>query len=189
MLSTRERIRERQGKYGTSRGEYLQQLVNEFQTTSSMKSKREIVANLGNFAYDPINYTYFSQLNIGEIFLDAMDEDDEALKRFGCAGLCNYICDPLAQQIVLETEGLPLIHSCLQSENQETLLSAATILLFMVADQTISTAHLIPSQVHERILLLMNSDAKEIQNIARILDSMIDEEKTNLFKADESSPH
>ena len=32
-------------------------------------SKREILANLANFAYDPINYEYFRQLNILDMFL------------------------------------------------------------------------------------------------------------------------
>jgi len=32
-------------------------------------SKREILANLANFAYDPINYDYFLQLNIPDIFI------------------------------------------------------------------------------------------------------------------------
>ena len=35
----------------------------------SLGSKREILANLANFAYDPINYDYFRQLNIPDIFL------------------------------------------------------------------------------------------------------------------------
>ena len=41
------------------------------------EAKEQILANLANFAYDPINYEYFKKLNIadlflGEFFLDTM---------------------------------------------------------------------------------------------------------------------
>ena len=36
-------------------------------------SKREILANLANFAYDPLNYDYFRQLNILDIFLGRLE--------------------------------------------------------------------------------------------------------------------
>ena len=32
-------------------------------------SKEEILANLANFAYDPINYEHFRKLNVVDLFL------------------------------------------------------------------------------------------------------------------------
>ena len=35
--------------------------------------KVQVLANLANFAYDPINYEYFRQLNILDLFLGECD--------------------------------------------------------------------------------------------------------------------
>uniref|UniRef100_K3XAK3 Armadillo repeat-containing domain-containing protein n=1 Tax=Globisporangium ultimum (strain ATCC 200006 / CBS 805.95 / DAOM BR144) TaxID=431595 RepID=K3XAK3_GLOUD len=75
MLSSRERLQARQGQHAPPRHEYLQQLVDEYQRSSHMLRKQEIVANLANFAYDPINYASFAQLQVMDLFLDILDAD------------------------------------------------------------------------------------------------------------------
>ncbi|GLE04295.1 hypothetical protein PINS_up013210 [Pythium insidiosum] len=72
MLSSRARLEARQGKYGTPRHEYLQQLVSEFQRTPHHLRREEILANLANFAYDPINYGALRELRIMELFVDCI---------------------------------------------------------------------------------------------------------------------
>lgn len=84
MLSSRERLNQRQGKYGTPRHEYLQQLITEYQYTSQILRKEEIVANLANFGYDPINYASFCHLHVMDLFIDILDEaqnPDEDIQR------------------------------------------------------------------------------------------------------------
>ncbi|GJP52623.1 hypothetical protein CLOM_g11726 [Closterium sp. NIES-68] len=83
MFSTAARLKERQGRSGTSRLEYLQALVTEFQTTQDEEAKEQIVANLANFAYDPINYDYMRKLNVFELFLDCLTEENAKLIDFG----------------------------------------------------------------------------------------------------------
>uniref|UniRef100_A0AAV1UYE7 Uncharacterized protein n=1 Tax=Peronospora matthiolae TaxID=2874970 RepID=A0AAV1UYE7_9STRA len=73
MLSSRGRLRARQGQYAAPRHEYLQQLVDEFQRSPDTLRKEEIVAKLANFAYDPINYTSLCTLRIMDLFLDILD--------------------------------------------------------------------------------------------------------------------
>lgn len=34
--------------------------------------KQQVLANLANFAYDPVNYDYFRELNILDLFLGKM---------------------------------------------------------------------------------------------------------------------
>ncbi|KAF1336516.1 hypothetical protein FI667_g340, partial [Globisporangium splendens] len=75
MLSSRERLQARQGQHAPPRHEYLQQLVDEYQRSPHMLRKQEIVANLANFAYDPINYAAFAQLQLMDLFLDILDAD------------------------------------------------------------------------------------------------------------------
>ncbi|KAL0291194.1 UNVERIFIED_CONTAM: hypothetical protein Scaly_2646400 [Sesamum calycinum] len=61
MFTNDQRQKERTGKYGSPRLEYLQELVTQFQNATSGEIKEKIVANLGNFAYDPYNYTFLRQ--------------------------------------------------------------------------------------------------------------------------------
>lgn len=81
MLSSREQLQERQGQHAPPRHEYLQQLVDEYQRSVHMLRKGEIVANLANFAYDPINYASLAQLQAIDLFLDILDADHEETKQ------------------------------------------------------------------------------------------------------------
>lgn len=81
MLSSRERLQERQGQYAPPRHEYLQQLVDEYQRSVHALRKEEVVANLANFAYDPINYASLAQLQVMDLFLDILDADHEATRQ------------------------------------------------------------------------------------------------------------
>lgn len=48
-----------------------------------------MLANLANFAYDPINYPWFRRLKIIDIFLNQASERTQALQSFAVSGLCN----------------------------------------------------------------------------------------------------
>lgn len=54
-----------------------------------LDAKEQVLANLANFAYDPINYGYIRQLNIIDLFLGALSERNPRLVRFAIGGLCN----------------------------------------------------------------------------------------------------
>lgn len=107
-------------------------------------AKEQILANLGNFAYDPINYDHFIRLCIIDLFLDCIDEANPKLVEFAMGGLCNccigLFCpriinccvDPRIAQIIEENDGLPLILGCLSSSHEETVLSAITTLYYLL---------------------------------------------------------
>ncbi|DAZ93277.1 TPA: hypothetical protein N0F65_010901 [Lagenidium giganteum] len=138
MLSSRKRLEQRQGKHGTPRHEYLQQLVHEYQRTPQALRKEEIVANLANFAYDPINYASIQQLSIVDLFVDILDmaqsstaaassegHEQQAQRRrsgtdaaqasqqrlveFALGGLCNCLPDPRLQAAFLDSDAAPLV--------------------------------------------------------------------------------
>lgn len=46
---------------------------------------------MSNFAYDPVNYEHFEQLNIVEFFFDVLYASDQNAKEFEYAlgGVCN----------------------------------------------------------------------------------------------------
>eukprot|EP00106_Octopus_bimaculoides_P011449 XP_014778891.1 PREDICTED: armadillo repeat-containing protein 7-like [Octopus bimaculoides] len=89
MFSSEEYLRKKTGEYGIGRLSYLQSLVTEFEETTSDDAKKEILANLANFGYDPLNYGFFRQLNILDLFLDSLEDNDEKMVEFAIAGLCN----------------------------------------------------------------------------------------------------
>lgn len=120
MFSTEESLRRRTGPLGTGRLKYLQALVTEYQDTSErgmllchvlchgwyhycfIENKLQIIANLANFGYDPINYGFFRTLNVLDVFLDVLAEEDDAssssggnsefndaMRKFAIGGICN----------------------------------------------------------------------------------------------------
>lgn len=47
------------------------------------------MANLANFAYDPINYDHLRTLGVLNLFLEQLCENETTLCRFALGGLCN----------------------------------------------------------------------------------------------------
>ncbi|CAI5953187.1 unnamed protein product, partial [Closterium sp. NIES-64] len=112
-------------------------LVTEFQTTESEEAKEQIVANLANFAYDPINYDYLRKLNVLELFLDCLTEENAKLVDFGMGGLCNAVADPVnASAIATVPDSIPLIVDCLSSPVESTTLSALACLYYICTPRT-----------------------------------------------------
>ncbi|KAK4385833.1 Armadillo repeat-containing protein 7 [Sesamum angolense] len=121
MFTNDQRQKERTGKYGSPRLEYLQELVTQFQNATSEEIKEKIVANLGNFAYDPYNYTFLRQLNVLELFLDCLTEPNERLVEFAIGGICNACADAANAEVIIQCDGIPLIIQCLSSPVRNTV--------------------------------------------------------------------
>ncbi|XP_073247368.1 armadillo repeat-containing protein 7-like isoform X2 [Porites lutea] len=113
MFSSQTRIDSKTGADDLGRFEYLQALVTEFQDTDKQGAKEEILANLANFAYDPINYDHFRKLNVVDLFMDKENK-----------------------QHIIDNGGISLVVNCLSSPNEETVLSAITTLMFLTTPQT-----------------------------------------------------
>jgi KaiC/GvpD/RAD55 family RecA-like ATPase len=60
-----------------------------FSPTFISEAKEQVLANLANFAYDPINYEFLRKLNVIDLFLDQLSEENTNLVQFGLGGLCN----------------------------------------------------------------------------------------------------
>ena len=54
-----------------------------------LDAKQQVLANLANFAYDPINYEFIRKLHIIDLFLDEIDNTNENITEFAIGGLCN----------------------------------------------------------------------------------------------------
>lgn len=137
MFSSHKRLKQRtRPKKDLDRFDYLQALVTEFQETVDQNDKEQVLANLANFAYDPINYGYLRQLQVIDLFVDCIADDEDIsgkIVEFGMSGLCNLTADPTNRDAVLESEdGVKWITRCLSSPNLETVLSALTTLMQLV---------------------------------------------------------
>ena len=97
----------------------------------------QVLANLANFAYDPINYDHFRKLNILDLFLDVIAEDtDEKAIEFAMGGVCNCCLDKLNKEYLVKNDGVELTIKCLSSANEETVLSAITTLMYLITPAT-----------------------------------------------------
>ncbi|TMW58906.1 hypothetical protein Poli38472_007051 [Pythium oligandrum] len=193
MLSTPARLAQRQGKYGTPRHEYLQQLVRDYARTPHHLRREEIVAQLANFAYDPINYAAFRELHVMELFgdlintttTDATQKESESesktrrlLVEFAMGGICNCVCDPALQRSFLALDGASQVLSYVMkltledftSEKTEdsvafnTTLSALTICFFLLDSEAF--VELTEDHVVTQLTTLLQHSNTQIANIA-----------------------
>jgi len=152
MFSSLDRLQLRTGRNAKSsnRFKYLQNLVDEFQATNVAEHKEQILANLSNFAYDPINYAAFERLNIIDLFLDVIDihgpwsaqEDSipeprtvqsrDRLLDFASGGLCNCCNFVHFQNQLMATENLEILHRSLSCRSWPTVKSTIAVLYYLM---------------------------------------------------------
>jgi hypothetical protein len=107
MFATPQSLKRRTGQFGVNRYEYLKQLLHEYATTDVDECKEQILANLANFAYDPINYEYFRRLSVIDIFLKVLNESNAAGNKsvyFALSAVCNMCNDEKTAKYLLKSE-------------------------------------------------------------------------------------
>ena len=99
--------------------------------------QKQILANLANFGYDPINYEHFQELNILDLFLDVLVEGlDEIMIEFAMGGICNCCLDKDNKDFLIANDAILIIAQHLTSSNEETVLSAITTLMYLTTSKT-----------------------------------------------------
>ncbi|KAJ8040257.1 Armadillo repeat-containing protein 7 [Holothuria leucospilota] len=166
MFQTEEEIRRRTPAGSLDRRAHLQQLVTEFQTTESQACKYEVLANLANFAYDPMNYGHLKRLNVADLFLDMLSEEDDKLVEFGIGGLCNLALDKELKVFILQNDGVSQVKQCLASPNTEIIISAITTLMFLTTPS--SKQEICCEETVAKIVEFCQSENKKISNLAHI---------------------
>ena len=181
MFSSKSYLDKKTGPYGIGRFSYLQSLVNEYQNTDSIEAKKQIMANLANFAYDPINYEHFKVLNILDLFLDGLEESDEELVEFAIGGICNACAERENRKQVIDNRGVKLVIGCLSRYSEDTVLSAVTTLMYLITQESHSEITCLP--VVECMLRLSQSKNVRLKNLALVFledycnDTVIQEAK------------
>ncbi|KAI8365594.1 hypothetical protein BD560DRAFT_401998 [Blakeslea trispora] len=149
MFQSKKYIEQRHGKESANRKDHLKSLVQEYKVTQdqgkpfeisedglmthlSLEAKQQILANLANFAYDPINYDTLWDLQVIQLFLDALQESH--LREFGMGGIANICLEPRHQQYLQSF--LKLMVDCLKPTcTPNTQLNAMTALMQLVTQE------------------------------------------------------
>ncbi|XP_046586529.1 armadillo repeat-containing protein 7 [Neodiprion lecontei] len=166
MFTRKEQLIARTGKNKVGRFEFLKLLTNEFKTSKSKEAKTQVLANLVNFAYDPINYEYLRKLRVIDLFLYLLSEDDKDFVRFSIGGICNLCLDPQNKDYIIHSHGVQAVSSLLTSSDEETVLSAITTLMFLITP--FSKPLITSPEIIESMIYFSNSSNIRIKNLATI---------------------
>jgi len=131
MFTSRKQLITKSGNKGVDRFEYLQELVNEFHQSASLESQEQVLANLANFAYDPLNYHYLRELKVIDIFISGLSSRNEFFNLYCIKGLCNLSNDPLNQEKIVKSGGINPIKQLVKSDKEDLCIAAITTLMFL----------------------------------------------------------
>ncbi|KAI8333869.1 hypothetical protein BC941DRAFT_433206 [Chlamydoabsidia padenii] len=136
MFHSKKQIAKRHGRFKPDRLQYLQLLVQEYTTTDNIEAKHQVLANLANFSYDPVNYDWLWEVSAVDLFLDAISQDDQQLQEFGMGGLANICLEPRHHYyIVSNPSHLDKISNYIRKDSSgttNTLLNAMVTLMLLL---------------------------------------------------------
>ncbi|KAI8430029.1 hypothetical protein MSG28_000473 [Choristoneura fumiferana] len=132
-----------------------------------LDAKCQVLANLANFGYDPVNYDYIRRVGVLDVLLHVLrNESNAKLLHFASAGICNCCVDPLNAEYILANAGLKHIVALLKSEHSETLADVITILISLFNEETKSEIKI--PEVIERMTEISKSNNKILINLATL---------------------
>lgn len=166
MFSTKERLKFRTGKNSVGRYDFLKLLVDEFYKTKSRDAQEQVIANLANFAYDPINYEFMRKLHIIDVFLDEIGNTHDKISEFAIGGLCNLCLDPINKEYIIDKRGVSIVAKCLFHGNEEILISAITTLIFLITPA--SKSDITCPEIVECITTHLRNPNIRIKNLANV---------------------
>lgn len=152
MFTSHKQLIRNSGKKGVDRREFLQELINEFYQSASLgnhqhnilkivrywkstvffvESQEQVLANLANFAYDPLNYHYIRELRVIDLFVKSLESRNPYFVQYSLKGLCNCVNDPLNQHIIYEKGGINRLKQLVQSSDASLVKDSLTTLNFL----------------------------------------------------------
>jgi hypothetical protein len=173
MFSTWKSLERRTGRFGVGRLEYLKQLLNEYEHSSTNnENKLQILANLANFSYDPINYNYLRQLNIIDLFLDCLQmHTNDDFVHYALAGLCNMSTDKMNSELIVKKNPMILIVlvKCLFSNRLEIVVNSMVVLMFLSDHhEQIKTELIQRNEIQQCLEKYSQSKDRRLSNMAKL---------------------
>ncbi|XP_050548941.1 armadillo repeat-containing protein 7-like isoform X2 [Daktulosphaira vitifoliae] len=166
MFHKPEQLIKRTPVDGVNRPEFLKLLVQEFRKTQSIEAKKQTLANLANFAYDPINYNYIRSERVIDLFLEQLNSSEKDLVRFAAAGLCNLANDSTNKDYIIGNGGIQSLERCLRLDEENIVLSVITTFMYLYTAE-IKTDIVNPSIVG-CIMHYAQSENPRLKNVAKI---------------------
>jgi len=157
--------RERGDEWKLERFNFLRKLVNECETTKSRDARRQVLANLANFAYDPINHEFLRALNAAEIFTSFLSSKDDELVEYAIGGLANLATNDLNWKIIVDC-GIERVQACVRMKNAEIVISALTTLIYLYVPSLHSSFY--APDFLKTLEILERSDNPRIKNLTII---------------------
>jgi hypothetical protein len=180
MFSTPKSLQKRTGKSDVDRPTYLKQLVDEYQNTSTQIEKKiQVLANLGNFAYDPINYEYFRRFNVIDLFLEILNqfssvnklsEDELTQISFSLGAICNLCLDKKNKDYLIKNNLLKMVINYLiklKETNELIVLNCLMILIFLIDIEDEAHNEILNNKTFiDEVSLMTESKDKRLSNLA-----------------------
>ncbi|RCH87807.1 Armadillo repeat-containing protein 7 [Rhizopus stolonifer] len=167
MFQSKSYIEKRHGKDKANRTDYLTQLVQEYQVTTSQEARQQILAHLANFAYDPINYNTLWDLYAVDLFLDALN--DSNLQEFGMGGLANIcLAEPRHHEYILSQPSFRhAIVQCLDTScTVNTQLNAMTTLMQLITQDNYTA--LLTAELEQYLKRIQSQKDKQTSTMASL---------------------
>lgn len=179
MFSTPQTLRRRTGKKDANRPTYIKQLVEEYESKETNEEKKEqILANLGNFAYDPINYEYFRRFNVVDVFLNNLRHPElveSNLNRilFSLGGLCNLCLEEKNKSYLIKNDvvNMAIFYVLNVKGNEELILVSITLVIFLfdAVDEECRARIIANKDLIGYLSELKQSNNKRVSNLVTVL--------------------
>ncbi|CAG4923981.1 unnamed protein product [Colias eurytheme] len=166
MFTSLSYLKKHTPENGTDRESYLSLLVDEFINSSSYDAKCQVLANLANFAYDPINYGFIRDVGVLDIFIYVIkNETNSKLLQFATTGICNLCPDPLNADYLIKHDALKPLHDLLKSEESEIVADVITIFIYLYEE---TKTLLNDYEISQQMPILKESNDKVVSQLATI---------------------
>lgn len=123
--------------FDPERASYLQELYDEYKTTKCQDARRQTLANLANFAYNPENYGHLiSSMSIHCSFLQSINSADDFIAIISIKGLCNMAMHPMVAELIGKNESLMKILSCIECRKHliDFIINGLLLLIIVIKE-------------------------------------------------------
>ncbi|XP_055850526.1 armadillo repeat-containing protein 7 [Episyrphus balteatus] len=183
MFSKNELLKTKTPSNGIGRKEFIENLVQEFYTTTNIEAQEQVTANLANFAYDPINFQHLRDANAVNLFFQLITSRNERLVLHGIAGICNICLDSLSQTEITNSKNIKILFELFETQtNADIIIHLLTTIYLLAANKSLSS-NVYTKENLQRIRSLTKSSEKRIESLASIIieDFGTLEKRTNAY--------
>lgn len=134
------------------------------------ESKIQVIANLANFSYDPVNYGYLRKSSVINIFLETLRSVDPTLILHSTAGLCNLCNAPEFQPFILQSQSLRDLKTLVSLEKTscDTKVNILTTFYMILTQNALAKNFVCTPDLVGAVIRLRTSPCKNLGNIATI---------------------